>query len=237
MHTLFHTAPHAPLLFLHPPVCVPPVRAKQRGGGTLPPGLGACPGSLAPFAHTQGTGHCFRACAASHSCATPALKPGGGRGTTSQFICIPSCVSPCMQIRGRVVLPPGLPLTCPLGTQTGKALLPFHTPPVHMPPLCRNPGGGAWVCMWPPVCMALLHATGGTLVPIPTWPLICVSPLHANWGRRGACHATSGIGCGPCVSPLCARGGRRGKGGGLPIPTWPCSCNPLSVACPSLVYA
>ncbi len=78
MRTSFRAAPHAPLLLLHPPVCVPPLRAKQRGGGTPPPGLGARPSSLAPLAHTWGTGHRFRAHMASGLHVAPALKPGGG---------------------------------------------------------------------------------------------------------------------------------------------------------------
>src|SRR6266702_2511530 len=189
------------------PVRLPPLRI-HRGWGT------AC-------AH-----------AASHSCTTPALKLGGGGGVTSWFTHVPSCMSPCVQSGGRVVPPLGLPLACPLGAQTGKAPLPFHTPPVCAPPLHRNPGRGAWVCVWPPVCIALLHATRGTLVPIPTWLLICVSPLHANWGRRGARCAASGIGCGPHTSPSCAGGGGGGKGGGFPFLHGPILATPSQSRAP-----
>ena len=73
---------------------------------------------------------------------TPPLRSsqGEGGGAASRFTRVPGCVSPCAQSGGRVVPPPGLPLACPLGTQTGKAPLPFHTPPVRAPPLRRNPG-------------------------------------------------------------------------------------------------
>src|SRR6266702_5006766 len=61
---------------------------------------------------------------------SPCAQAGGRGGAASRFTRVPGCVSPCAQSGGRVVPPPGLPLACPLGAQTGKAPLLFHTPPV-----------------------------------------------------------------------------------------------------------
>jgi len=80
-----------------------------------------------------------------------------------------------------------------------------------------------------------LHATGGTLLPVPMQLLVCVSPLCANWGRRGACCTTSGMGV-ALVHCHCVQEWEGGAKRGLPIPAWaPFLQPPLShVPLPSL---
>src|SRR6266702_3222443 len=157
-------------LILRGPTCPPPVpapsrlcapfaRKAERGWDTAS-GLGACPGSLAPFVHTRGTGHRFRACAASHSRAAPVLKLGGGGAwlpglRASLVVCRPACkaeggwchLQVCPSLvhlahkRGR----PRSPSTCPLfahrlcaETQAGGRG--FACGPQFAQPFCMQPG-------------------------------------------------------------------------------------------------
>ncbi len=227
MRTSFRAALHAPLLFLRPPVCVPPLRAKQRGGGTPPLGLGVRPGSLAPFAHTRGTWHCFHARAASHSHAAPALKPGGGGGArlpglrASPVACRPARKAEGGWCRLRVC-----PLLVRLAHKRGRPRSP-STCPLFARRLCaETQAGGRGFACGPQFARPFCVQPGARRFPFPRGRSFACRPCAQTGGGGGPAAPLLGLGVALARRRRVREGEGEAKGGGFPFPHGPVLATP-----------
>jgi len=236
VRTSFCAAPHAPLLFLHPPVCVPPLHAKQRGGGTLPPGWARAPVRLPPLCIHGGRG------TASVPVQPPIHAPPlcsswgeGGRGFpvyARPWLCVAlrakrreggatSRFAPRLstwRTNGEGPAPlPHAPCSRTASVQKprqgGVGLR--AAPSLHSPFACNRGHAGSHSHMAARLRVAPVHKLGEE-----------GGPPHCFWDWVWPSH----------IAVVCERG-KEGQRGGLPIPAWPRSRDPLSVACPSPVCA
>src|SRR6266702_6273715 len=101
-----HLIPHSPTC--PPPVpapsrlCAPFARKAERGWDTAS-GFGHAPRFACPLCAYTGDGAPLLCLRSLPSTCHPCTQAGGRGGMASWFTCVPGCVSPCAQSRGRVV--------------------------------------------------------------------------------------------------------------------------------------